>query len=128
MIVRTLDEILDTDRDVRGPTFASHRLLLKKDGMGFSMHDTVMPAGTETTLWYANHLEAVYCIEGTGKIEDLVNGQTHQLAPGSLYALDGHEKHIVRTHTDMRIICVFNPPVTGGEVHGPDGSYPLVDD
>ena len=128
MIVRTLDEILDTDRDVRGPTFASRRLLLKKDGMGFSMHDTVMPAGTETTLWYANHLEAVYCIEGTGEIEDLVNGQTHQRAPGSLYALDGHEKHIVRTHTDMRFICVFNPPVTGGEVHGPDGSYPLVDD
>jgi len=128
MIVRTLDEILDTDRDVRGPTFASRRLLLKKGGMGFSMHDTVMSAGTKTTLWYANHLEAVYCVEGTGEIEDLVNGQTHALAPGSLYALVGHEKHIVRTHTDMRFICVFNPAATGGEVHGPDGSYPLLDD
>ena len=128
MIVRTLDEILDTDQDVRGPTFASRRLLLKKDCMGFSLHDTVMPAGTETTLWYANHLEAVYCIEGTGEIEDLDHGETHQLAPGSLYALNGHEKHIVRIHTDMRFICVFNPPITSGEVHGPDGSYPLMDD
>ncbi|MBT5860185.1 MAG: L-ectoine synthase, partial [Alphaproteobacteria bacterium] len=24
--------------------------------------------------------------------------------------------------------CVFNPPVTGGEVHGADGSYPVMDD
>ena len=83
MILRPLDEILETERDVRGPNFASRRLLLKRDGMGFSMHDTVMPAGTETTLWYANHLEAVYCIEGTGEIEDLVSGLTHALGPAA---------------------------------------------
>ena len=125
MIVRTLDEIVGGEADVRGPNFASRRLLLKRDGMRFSLHDTVMPAGTKTRLWYANHLEAVYCIEGEGEIEDLDNGQTHALGPGTLYALDGHEKHIVRTHTAMRFICVFNPPVTGAEVHDEHGSYPL---
>ena len=29
--------------------------------------------------------------------EDLVSGLTHALGPGSLYALDGHERHIVRS-------------------------------
>jgi L-ectoine synthase len=40
----------------------SRRFLLRKDGMGFSMHETILRAGTETHMWYANHLEAVYCI------------------------------------------------------------------
>jgi hypothetical protein len=25
-------------------------------------------------------------------------------------------------------MCVFNPPVTGQEVHKKDGSYPLIED
>ena len=37
MIVRTIDEVLDSDRNVEAPTFASRRFLLKKDGMGFSL-------------------------------------------------------------------------------------------
>jgi L-ectoine synthase len=27
----------------------------------------------------------------------------------------------------MTMACVFNPPVTGAEVHQPDGSYALED-
>jgi L-ectoine synthase len=26
----------------------------------------------------------------------------------------------------MRTVCVFNPPVTGREVHDEDGVYPLI--
>jgi L-ectoine synthase len=28
----------------------------------------------------------------------------------------------------MIMACCFNPPVTGKEVHGPDGAYALEDD
>jgi L-ectoine synthase len=124
MIVRRLDELLDTERHTRAETWQSHRFILAKDGLGFSMHDTTIYPGTETVMWYRHHLEAVYCIEGEGEVEVLPNGPVHAIGPGTLYALDGHERHVLRARTRMRMICVFNPPCTGQEVHGPDGAYP----
>jgi L-ectoine synthase len=127
-IVR-LKDIIGTDRDVEGPGWKSRRLLLKKDGMGFSFHETIIPAGTEHTFWYKNHLEAVYCVGGNGSIEDLATGEVHEITDGTLYALDKHDKHILRGGTeDMRLVCAFYPPVTGRETHDADGSYELVQD
>lgn len=128
MIVRELSEIEDTERDVRGPTFKSRRFLLKGDGMGFSLHDTVLYAGTETLIWYKNHVEAVYCIEGEGELEVLPDGPTYAIKPGTMYALDGHEKHHLRAFKDLRVVCVFNPALTGREVHDEEGTYPLLDE
>ncbi|NIQ05894.1 MAG: L-ectoine synthase, partial [Candidatus Korarchaeota archaeon] len=59
-----------------------------KDGMGFSLHETIIKAGTETHMWYKNHLEAVYCVEGLGEIEDKKTGKIHKITPGVMYALD----------------------------------------
>ena len=128
MIIRRLDEVIGTDRDVEAENgnWVSRRLLLAGDGMGFSMHDTTIRAGTETYIHYANHLEAVYCVEGEGEIEDLDNGVTTQIADGTLYALNGHERHYLRARKDMRMICVFNPPVVGPETHDENGVYPLM--
>ena len=109
MIVRMLKDITGTERDIHTDNWNSRRLLLRKDGMGFSLHDTIIHAGTETTMCYKHHLEAVYCIEGTGEIEDFESGQIHPLQPGTVYALDGHEQHRLRARTRMRFVCVFNP-------------------
>lgn len=128
MIVRTVEEIAGTERDVHAPTFVSRRFLLKKDGMGFSFHETILYAGTETYIWYKNHLEAVYCVEGEGELEVLPNGPVYQITPGTMYALNGHEKHYLRAHTTLRMMCVFNPPLTGQEVHDQDGVYPLIEE
>lgn len=129
MQVKHLNDIVNTEDDVAADTWRSRRLLLKKDGMGFSLHDTIIYAGTETTIWYKNHLEAVYCIEGDGEIEFLNEEKTYSINPGTLYVLDGHEKHKLRANKkDLRLVCVFNPPVTGKEVHDEDGSYPLVEE
>lgn len=127
MIVRTLEDLIGTDRDVRAPTFASRRLLLAKDGCGFSMHDTVLKAGTETPMWYKHHIEAVYCIEGEAELTDLESGEVYTITPGTLYTLDGHEKHKLRVKQDFRAICVFNPALVGKEVHDDDGVYPLLE-
>lgn len=127
MIVRKLTDILKTQHDVHASTWNSRRLLLSADGMGFSLHDTVLHAGTETRMWYKNHLEAVYCIEGEGTLFDEATGETHTLSPGTVYALNKHDRHVLRTHTTMRFICVFNPPLTGLEVHDEEGAYPLLD-
>lgn len=127
-IVR-LQDIIGTERDVEGPGWKSRRLLLKKDGMGFSYHETIIPAGAELHLWYKNHLEAVYCVGGNGSIEDLATGEVHEITDGTLYALDNHDRHILRGGTeDMRLVCAFNPPVTGRETHDEDGAYNLVKD
>jgi L-ectoine synthase len=126
MIVRTLDAILGTERDVRAENgnWVSRRLLLRDDGMGFSFHDTTIFAGTETHIWYKNHLEAVYCVAGEGEIEDLTTGEIHPVRDGTMYALNGHERHYLRATSDMRLVCVFNPPLSGREVHDKDGAYP----
>ena len=126
MIVRTIDEITDTDADIKSENWRSKRIVLAKEGVGFSVHETTLYAGTVNQFWYANHIEAVFIVEGEGEITDLATGETHQLAPGSLYLLNNHDKHEVRPRTEMRTVCVFNPPITGREIHDQDGVYPLV--
>ncbi|GGD81206.1 ectoine synthase [Paenibacillus nasutitermitis] len=128
MIVKHLEEIVDSKYDIDTETWNARRLLLRKDGMGFSLNDTIIKAGTETTIWYKNHVEAVYCIEGEGEIEIVATGEKFAIRPGMLYALDGHEKHYLRAKTQVRTICVFNPPLTGSEVHDKDGVYPLIEE
>jgi L-ectoine synthase len=126
MIVRSLADVESTDRDVEGGTWRSRRLLLGQEGMGFSLHDTLIRAGTETLIWYKHHLEAVYCVQGDGEVEVASDGVVYPISAGTMYALDGHEKHYLRARTEMRMICVFNPPLTGREVHDAEGVYPLV--
>ncbi len=126
MIVRTLDDVLGTSAEIDTPNWTSRRLLLRGDRMGFSLHDTIIRAGTETEMCYLHHLEAVYCIEGDGEIETLDDGRVHPIRPGTMYALDGHERHRVRATSALRLICVFTPPLAGTEVHGEDGAYPLL--
>jgi L-ectoine synthase len=126
MIVTHLSDLDGTDRDVQAETWRSRRFILAKEGVGFSFHDTVLHAGTETDMWYANHVEAVYCVGGEGELVNRETDEVHQLRDGTLYLLDGHERHTVRAHTDLRMACVFNPPVTGREVHDERGVYPLV--
>lgn len=126
MIVRTIDEIKGTDREVfaANGNWVSRRLLLKKDGMGFSFHETIIFAGTQTPLWYKNHLEAVYCVEGEGEVELHDSAEIIPIRPGTMYALDKNDRHLLRAYDrDLRLLCVFNPPVTGREDHLPDGSY-----
>ncbi|AVH23461.1 ectoine synthase [Nocardia cyriacigeorgica] len=126
MIVRTTEEITGTDRDVAGTGWRSKRIVLGGDRVGFSFHETTIEAGTTHVFHYQNHVEAVWLVEGEGTLTDLTNNQTYELGPGSMYLLDGHEKHQLEVRTRMRMMCVFNPPVTGQEVHDENGVYPLV--
>jgi L-ectoine synthase len=130
MIVRRLEDLLGSGREVDTPNWVSRRLLLAGDGMGFSMHDTIIRAGTSTRMEYRNHLEAVYCIEGRGSILDLGTGARHPIEAGTLYALDKHDEHVLEADptTHLRMVCVFNPPVTGDEVHDDTGAYPAADE
>lgn len=128
MIVRRVDDLDGTDQETVAETWRSRRFLLADDGMGFSFHETTIGAGTETRMWYKHHLEAVYCVAGRGTIEDLATGEVHEIADGTMYALDEHDRHVLRATEEMRMICVFNPPCVGGETHDADGAYPPADE
>lgn len=125
MIVRTLQEAEKSHRRVVTQNWESTRLLLKGDGMGYSVHVTTIYPGTSTEMEYRNHLEAVYCVEGEGEVETLADGVVHQITPGTIYALDQHDRHILRARTALKLVCVFNPPLNGKEVHDAEGVYPL---
>jgi L-ectoine synthase len=125
MIVRTLADAEKSARCVVSDNWESVRLLLKSDKLGFSFHITTIYADTETPIWYQNHLESVYCMEGEGEVETVTDSKIYPIRPGTIYVLDKHDKHLLRARTQMKLACVFNPPLKGREVHDENGVYPL---
>ncbi|MEL0636783.1 ectoine synthase [Marinomonas sp. TI.3.20] len=118
MFIRTLKDIETTPNFVEWGSGTSHRLLTQEDNIGFTICHTVVWPKTESMLEYRNHLEACYCIEGEGEIEDF-EGNRHTIKPGTVYVLNEHDKHILRNKGDMPciLVSVFTPPLVGNEKH-----------
>ncbi len=114
MLIRKLDSVKTVDWG----NGVSRRFLLESDGMGYTVTDTIVNAGTTSRLEYKNHLEACYCIEGSGAVVEM-DGTRHEIVPGTLYALDKHDMHdlIANPEGDMRLVCMFTPALTGDEAH-----------
>lgn len=129
MIVRTLEEAEKSDRRIVSPdgNWESTRLLLKNDNMGYSFHITTIYEGADFRMHYKNHLESVYCISGEGEVETIADGKKYPITPGTLYNLNLHDEHYLRAFKELKLACVFNPPVTGKEVHNADGAYELME-
>lgn len=127
MIVRDLTTANDSTRRIVSPdgNWESTRMLLKSDGMGFSFHITTIYAGADFRMHYQHHLEAVYCISGEGEVETLADGERYPIQPGTIYALNQHDQHVLRAFTELKMACVFNPPLNGTEVHNAEGAYEL---
>lgn len=119
MIVRRLSEA----KTVAWGNGVSRRFLLAKDGLGYTLTDTIVAAGTKSRLQYRHHLEACYCIEGTGEVVD-VDGNAFPITPGTIYALDKHDAHylVAGPHQDLRLVCVFSPALIGDERHDMDAA------
>ncbi|WP_082377890.1 ectoine synthase [Pseudomonas sp. RIT-PI-q] len=126
MIVRTLEELIQTPNHVVTEDWRSTRLVVKSDGLGYSVHHTVVPKGHSVHCHYKNHFETNYCIAGEGEVLNVENGKTFAIRAGTVYALDQHDKHVVRaTKQDLHLVCVFNPPIQGEETHNADGGYDI---
>jgi L-ectoine synthase len=117
MIIRHIDEV----KTVEWGNGLSRRFLLEADGMGYSLTDTLVRAGTKSHLEYRNHLEACYCIEGSGEVID-TEGNSFPITPGVMYALDKHDPHwlVASPHEDLRLVCMFTPALRGEESHNLD--------
>ena len=122
MIIRTLDEIDDTDQDARGNGWRARRHFVRGDGLGFSLSETTVEAGHEMQLWYKHHQEACYVVEGQAEITVRETGAVHRIGPGDAYAPQ-HDRHTIKVLSALRLVCVFSPALTGQETHDADGSY-----
>ena len=127
MKVIRIDDLLGGSRDVDCPKggFKSIRGVLESDGMGFSVHKTIVYATDEPQRWhYKNHLEACYCVYGRGLLESEETGERHWIEPDTVYLLDNHDPHRFMAVSDTCVlISIFNPPCSGREIHDSEGSY-----
>ncbi|GAA2637932.1 ectoine synthase [Streptomyces vastus] len=119
MIVRKLDEVTCVDWG----NGLSRRFLTEADGVGYTVTDTLVRAGSKSRLEYRNHLESCYCIAGSGEVID-TDGTVHPITPGTLYALDLNDAHWLVAHPDedLRLVCVFSPALCGDERHDLDSA------
>lgn len=125
MKVVDVNGLAGTERDVQFNEGYSIRPVLEKDGMGFSVHKTMIRKGTIGHWHYKNHLESCYCISGKGILTSLDTGEKYDITPDIIYSLDKHDNHTFEAITDVVLISVFNPPVKGSETHKNDGSYAI---
>lgn len=72
-------------------------------------------------MHYGNHLEAIYCISGTGSIEDSQADEVHVVRPNIIYAFEKHDAHLLCAETELVLAYVFVPPWGGREVHDETG-------
>lgn len=103
----------------------SNRILLKSENMGFGITKTVIqPSGGKVFQHYKNHLEACYCVSGYGVLTDM-DGNEFGISEGVTYVLDENDPHWFEAMEETVLICVWNPPLIGNEIHREDGSYSL---
>lgn len=115
MIIRHVSETIGTERDVHGSGWKSRRLVLAGEGADYSVHETTLEAGITLQFEYARHRETVYCVEGEGRVTDRATGRSVGLTPGALYSAGVGEPHEISTRTEMRLLCIFTPPLSGTE-------------
>lgn len=89
--------------------------MLAGAGPDYSVHETTLDAGVRLRFSYRHHRETVYCVAGEGTIEDVDGGRTVRLAPGGLYSAGIGEAHVITAETEMKLLCILTPPLTGDE-------------
>ena len=120
-IIKT--ENLSVDRVVEFHSGVSNRILLQQDGMGYTMTKTIVHPGKRVFQHYKNHLESCYCVKGKAVLVNAITGEEHIIEPDVTYVLDKNDPHYFEAIEETTMICVFNPPLTGREIHQDDGSY-----
>ncbi len=120
---------LPENRKVEFHAGVSNRILLEEDGMGYTMTKTVIkPSAGKVFQHYKNHLETCYCVSGRATLTNADTGENFTIAPDVTYVLDKNDPHYFEAHEETVLICTFNPPLTGNEVHQEDGSYDVQDE
>lgn len=119
---------LSEERKVNFHSGVSNRILLEEDKMGYTMTKTVIEPGKRVFQHYKNHLESCYCVSGSATLTNSLTGEEFEIKEDITYVLDNYDPHYFEAHEKTVLICVFNPPLVGKEVHQEDGSYVAKDE
>ncbi len=124
MFVRSVAAMRATGKEkvVAGGSARTARMLLKDDGLGFTVCDVNLAPGNKNVLWYKNHWEANHIIGGSGEVTDLTSGEVWPLVPGTMYCVGPNDRHSMHAITDLHLISVFCPALQGDEMHDEDGA------
>ena len=126
MFVRTTDDVRAAggEKFVGDGTVRAIRLLTSADEMGFSLSEVHLGAGSTQNLWYKHHWEANLVLEGKLTVTDKTTGEKHELGFGDVYCVGPNDPHQLDAKTDIKLLAIFNPPLSGEEKHDADGAYP----
>lgn len=117
---------LPEERRVKFHAGVSNRFLLKSDGAGYTVTETVIdPSAGKVFQHYKNHHETCYCASGRATLTCAKTGEQYLIEKGVTYILDNNDPHYFEAHEQTTLICTFNPPLSGNETHDADGSYSL---
>ena len=124
MFVKTLAALRAAGREkvVANGSARTVRMLLAEDGLGITLSDVNLKAGNSNTLWYKNHWEANYILEGKGRVDDLTTKQSWVMEPGMMYCVGPKDRHAMHAETDLHLISIFCPALKGDEQHDADGA------
>jgi L-ectoine synthase len=122
MFVRLAGDVEDKKLSTRFSTV--RRPLLSADGTGLSLSDLRTTPGEKIDLWYRNHCEANYLVEGSAEVLDKATGENHPLVPGDLFVVSPKDRHRVSNTNGVRFLSIFNPPIKGDERYDDEGGYP----
>lgn len=119
-------KIVDFDKleavEPKNKSFKSYRGLLANDNCGYTVTKTVIHPGKKNYWHYQNHIESCYCVSGKAVLMDM-SGNEHLIIPDRMYVLDKNDPHYFEAIEETVLICVFNPPLVGEELHDEDGAY-----
>ncbi|XP_022086707.1 uncharacterized protein LOC110977151 isoform X2 [Acanthaster planci] len=124
-LIRSLSELLGTDKDIAFGNGNSRRFIVKKDGFPLTITNTRVAAETSSKQEYRNHIEAAYYIHGSTTYywQDDGDRWTHEQTKtdeknGTNYFMNLHDKHeMITGEKDCFCICIFDPALNGDETH-----------
>ena len=115
---------LPESRKVKFHAGVSNRIILLEDEMGYTFTKTVIsPDAGRVFQHYKNHLESCYCVKGKAVLTNATTGEEFIITPDTTYILDENDPHFFEAIDETVLLCVFNPPLTGNEIHDEEGSY-----
>jgi len=125
-LVRSVAEIEGTPRDVFWGNGQSRRLLVRSDGFGFALCQTLGNAQTDSPLQYRHHFESCYYVAGSG--EYVWGDGRHPIdtngAGGTVFIMNENDAHRMVVDNPSMCLSVFTPPIEGHESHDFTGKRP----
>lgn len=108
------NDLQNTGRHIQNELYNTTRFLLASDNAGATVTDNVLAPDIEEVYGYDHHTEIAYCIEGEALITDAA-GDRHTMLPGTMLVSRPGERFRLLASKPTRVICVFTPPLNGGE-------------